>query len=162
MGDIVQNVNAYDLSYFAVNEQEKLPKLYVAKSTKRQSQIGAQSKRIFKIIMVSTLFLTLVVSVLYMQSVSTMLSGEIAKQENILVELQSEYGYYNNEIEMKTNLSSVEEYALTQLGLVKRSSAQTAYIYREGKSEIMYTQTFWSKLTGIFFKNINGSSTNIA
>ncbi len=161
MRDNVQNRNAYDLNYFAATEKETRPKLYVATTTRRQKQIGAQSKRIFKIIMLSTLFLTLVASVLYMQSVSTMLNGEIAKQEEILLELQSEYGYLNNEIEMKTNLNSVEEYALTQLGLVKRNSSQTVYIYRDGKSEITYTQTLWNRLTGIFMNNLDDDSLSI-
>ncbi len=143
-----QNTNAYDLDYFAKSEENR-PRLYVAKHIKQDKKLKGYNKSLLKTIFVATVLITLVSSVLYMQSIDTALTGEIAKQEQALLELESEYGYLNNEIEMRTNLINVENYATTQLGLVKRDSAQTVYLYRENSAQILYKKTIWQEMIGM-------------
>ncbi len=154
------NATAYDLDYFAKSETKK-PRLYVAKHAKNKNNLKGYNKSLFKTIFIATVLITLVSAVLYMQSVDTALTGEIAKQEQALLELESEYGYLNNEIEMKTNLINVESYAIQQLGLVKRDSAQTVYLYRDGGTQITYQKTVWQEIIGMLSNSVQNISAYI-
>ncbi len=162
MQNTMQNTAAYDLNYFAQDEIKKEPKLYVAKHVGKRKGLKSYNKSVLKSILIATLMVTLIGAVLYMQSVDTMLSGEIAKQEEILLELESDYGYLNNEIEMRTNLINVEAYAISQLGLVKRDPSQTVYVHRGNESSIVYKQTIWEEVIGYFSGGVQNISSYIA
>ena len=69
----------------------------------------------------------------------TELTGDIQTQQQQLVELQSEYAYLSNEMEMKANITQVEQYAQDQLGLVKLDQSQIIYV--SGKAENSVTRT---------------------
>ena len=59
---------------------------------------------------------------------STELSAQIRTQEDTLADLQSEYTYLAGEMEMKTNLSAVQEYATNTLKMVKMDRSQVTYV----------------------------------
>ncbi len=154
----MQHTNAYDINYFAKSEAEKTPKLYVAKHLKKEKPLKGYNKSLRQTILIATWLISLISAVLYMQSIDTALSGEIAKKQQELTALESEYGYLNNEIEMRTNLINVETYATTQLGLIKREPSQTVYIYRGNNNQITYKQSLWQEVVGFF----SGGAKNIS
>ncbi|MEG1407167.1 MAG: cell division protein FtsL, partial [Ruthenibacterium sp.] len=85
---------------------------------------------------------------LYSQTKATEMSGQIAMQQQELVDLQSEYTYLSNEVEMKTNLTSVEEYARTKLGLVKIDKSQITYVERKNDEVIVRPKNELQKIFG--------------
>lgn len=48
---------------------------------------------------------------------------------------QSEYAYLNNEMEMRTSLKNVEQYAQSQLGLRLNSGSDSQITYVERKND---------------------------
>ncbi len=120
----MQTNTAYDFARFERREQK--PQLRVVKRTKTQKiKAGIRAVRV---VAIAALFLALVVSVLYSQVQSTELSAELRRQQNQLEDLQSEYTYLANEMEMRTNLSAVQEYAANVLKMIKMDRSQITYV----------------------------------
>ncbi|MEG2653667.1 MAG: hypothetical protein RSA17_08810 [Ruthenibacterium sp.] len=109
-------------------------------------------------ILLSTLFLTLVCGVLYLQTNVTELSAKVESQQAELVNLQSEYTYLSNELEMKTSLKNVEEYATTRLGLVKLDQSQVVYVQRNPGSTITRKEGMLERMLGFASKSTKGLS----
>ena len=118
----MQTNAAYDLERFAPREQSR-----VCAWPGSQSPNGGLARynlKWIKAVAFASVFLALVCSVLYPQVQSTELSAQIRTQEDTLADLQSEYTYLSNEMEMKTNLSAVQEYATNTLKMVKMDRSQ--------------------------------------
>ena len=118
----MQTNAAYDLERFAPREQK--PRLRVAGQPKPKRGLARYNLKWIKAVAFASVFLALVCSVLYSQVQSTELSAQIRTQEDTLADLQSEYTYLSNEMEMKTNLSAVQEYATNTLKMVKMDRSQ--------------------------------------
>lgn len=120
----MQTNTAYDFSRF--ERREQAPPLRVVKRTKRQ-KIRA-GFRWARVVAFAALFLALVVSVLYSQVQSTELSAQLRREQEHLEDLQSEYTYLTNEMEMRTNLSAVQSYAANVLKMIKMDRSQITYV----------------------------------
>lgn len=70
------------------------------------------------------------------------------------MELRSEYDYLNNQLEMQTNLTEVENYARTELGLVKMDKSQITYVAGGEEARVVRQasgfQRFMQHVTGGF------------
>ncbi|MEG1925461.1 MAG: hypothetical protein RR415_06915 [Ruthenibacterium sp.] len=142
----MQQNAAYDLETFAPREPRE--RLHVAARTKKRRRLSFITLRNVKIAAVAVIVLSLVCSVLYSQTKATEMSGQIAMQQQELLDLQSEYTYLSNEVEMKTNLTSVEEYARTKLGLVKIDKSQITYVERKNDEVIVRPKNELQKIFG--------------
>ena len=119
---------AYDLSTFEKREKQQKPRLQVAK--------GAKPKRKFdfsglKVVATVAIIVSLAWGVLYSRAQVTELTTQISTTQTSLSNAKSEYDYLNLQLESKTDLSSVETYALTQLGLTKMDASQVTYLTLE-------------------------------
>ena len=120
----MQTNTAYDFSLF--EKREEKPQLRVVKRTRRQKiKAGLGWARV---VTFAALFLALVVSVLYSQVQSTELSAQLRREQDTLEDLQSEYTYLTNEMEMRTNLSAVQDYAANVLKMIKMDRSQITYV----------------------------------
>jgi len=142
----MQQTEAYDLNTFAARAPRRRAPLHVAPPVKKKRGLARFNLKAVRVVLVSTLFLGLVCSVLYSQSQVTVLTGNIAKQQQQLVDLQSEYTYLTNEMEMKTSLDSVADYASTKLGLVKLDRSQIVYVQRSPEARIVRKAGFFENL----------------
>lgn len=144
---------AYDLDTFAPRRQRQRQPLKVVKNKKRRKLLGIDL-RVVKIVALASIFLALVASVLYSHTTATELAGRIKTEQDALVELESEYAYLNNELDMKSNIATVEEYATGQLGLVKMDRSQVTYVYGGDENTITRTKTGFGRLTDQLQKGI--------
>ena len=82
------------------------------------------------------------------------LGGQIGDMQSELTELRSEYDYLNNQLEMQTNLTEVENYARTELGLVKMDKSQITYVAGNEEARVVRQasgfQQFLQHITGGF------------
>jgi len=72
---------------------------------------------------------------LYSRAQVTELTTQISTAQTSLSNAKSEYDYLNLQLESKTDLSSVETYAVTQLGLTKMDASQVTYLTLEDKDK---------------------------
>ena len=138
-----QEVAAYNLEDFAAREPRE--RLRVAEKTKKRGFARINLNTV-KIVAFASIFVALVCSVLDSQRTVTELTAKIAQGENALFDLQSEYAYLNNEMEMRTSLKNVEQYAQAQLGLVKLDKSQITYVERKNDEVIVRPETNLQKL----------------
>ncbi len=141
------NGAAYDLSVFAPREERERQPLRVVKNPKKKKLLGKIDFAAVKIVAVAAVFLALVCSVLYAQAAATELASSIKVQEDQLKELKDDYTYLSNQIEMKTNISAVEEYATSKLGLTKMDKSQVYYVYGDQQNTITRSKTGLGKFT---------------
>ncbi len=142
----------YNFQDFTREENKEPSRLYVA-TTQDRAEIKRKRYRAFKNGVIACLFLILVSTVVFLQSTSNMLTGDILKQEEEILLLESQEQYLVNYIEMQTNLSEVEEYAKTQLGMVEQSSSQVVYVYRDSQGSIVREKTTFEKMFDLISKN---------
>ncbi len=138
---MAQETAAYDLNVFAPRPKRQRQPLHVVKNPRpRKKLLGKIDLNAVKIVAVAAVFLALICSVLYGQTRSTELTAEIKSQEDTLSELQSDYQYLSTQIEMKTNISAVEEYAAS-LGLAQMDSSQIYYVYGDEENTVTRSKT---------------------
>ena len=142
----MQTNAAYDLERFAPREQK--PRLRVAGQPKPKRGLARYNLKWIKAVAFASVFLALVCSVLYSQVQSTELSAQIRTQEDTLADLQSEYTYLSNEMEMKTNLSAVQEYATNTLKMVKMDRSQVTYVTTGQENKGERSDTGLARLAG--------------
>ena len=123
---------AYDLTTFENREQR--PRLRVARSPKAKRRVDLSG---FKIIAVVAVIFSLAWGVLYSRAQVTELTTQISSTESDLSEAKSEYDYLNLQLESRTDLETVEDYAVTQLGLVKVDSSQITYLTLESEDTVV-------------------------
>ena len=129
----MQQTAAYDLNMYARSawrtQREGQERLRVEKTEKRVVLRRLLAAR--AVCGACAVALGLICSVLVAQSTLTELGGQIGDMQSELTELRSEYDYLNNQLEMQTNLTEVENYARTELGLVKMDKSQITYVAGE-------------------------------
>lgn len=142
----MQTAQVYQFDAFS--EQEVRVPLRVAHGSekRRRRMMSRKSKQVIKIVCLSILFVSLVCSVLYAQSTVTVLNAQILEQQEEMTQAKSEYAYLTNELEMKTNLKTVEEEATARLGLVKLEPSQIVYVDREKQSTIVYRENWLAQM----------------
>lgn len=143
---------AYDLSTF--ENREERPRLQVAR--------GAKPKRKFdfsglKIVATVAVIFSLAWGVLYSRAQITELTTQISAAERDLSDAKSEYDYLNLQLESKTDLASVETYAVTQLGLTKMDASQITYLTMENEDKIVKPESE----VKTFFDNFSSGFMNV-
>lgn len=123
---------AYNLRDF----ETKQPAIRVARPDKKAKPRTRFNLRPIRTAAVSVVFLALIFSLLYTRSEITEMTTAIANKQDEIVELKSEYDYMNFQLESKTSLSSVEEYAVSQLNLAKLDSSQITYVTLQNENRI--------------------------
>ncbi|WP_040196553.1 hypothetical protein [Candidatus Soleaferrea massiliensis] len=128
---------AYDLSIYAPKPQgpEEVPEIKVVSKRKpKQKLITVQNVALALILVVMTAFM------LYNRAVLTEIGGQIATQNGVLNELQSETERLSVELDRKMSLNSIENYATTQLGLSKMQKYQVEYVNLSQGDQVELTQ----------------------
>lgn len=135
---------AYDLSKLNENELKNDP--YIVSKPKSNKAISP-----FKIILTLVVILALATFFISSQISLNELNGEMAVKSKKLNELSNERTKLYIDLETRTSLSNVEEYAVSELGLQKANNSQVEYVNipRENKIE------FEDKEPGFFEKILN-------
>ena len=132
---------AYDLSFYE-QEQER----HIARKEKKESVIiKAQTKfslgrKIADILSVAVM-ITLIVAVIATNAAVTTASTQIADMQDEIIRLESEKAYLEFTLESRMTLDQIENYAQTQLGMVKMDSAQKKYVELETENKIVVNQS---------------------
>lgn len=137
----MQTATVYDLNTFAPREARPRRELKVVKNPKANKVVPWKRLRWIKAVALAALFLALVCSLLYSQAKVTELGAAIDGQASVLADLNSDYDYLTSQMEMKTNMKSVEEYATSQLGLVALDRSQITYVYGDDENSIVRYKT---------------------
>ena len=138
----MQQTAAYDLNMYARSarrtQREGLERLRVEKTEKRVVLRRLWQRAQFVVLC----------------AVALELGGQIGDMQSELTELRSEYDYLNNQLEMQTNLTEVENYARTELGLVKMDKSQITYVAGNEEARVVRQesgfQQFLQHITGGF------------
>ena len=145
----MQQQQAYDLSTFE-NRQPR-PKLRVAKNPKAKRRFDLAG---LKIIATAAIIFSLAWGVLYSRAQLTELTTQVSAVESDLSDAKSEYDYLNLQLESKTDLDTVENYALTKLGLVKMDPSQVTYLTLENEDKVVKLEsevkTFFDNFSAAF------------
>ena len=132
---------AYDLSFYE-QEQER----HIARKEKKEIVIiKAQTKfslgrKIANILSVAVM-ITLIVAVIATNAAVTTASTQIADMQDEIIRLESEKAYLEFTLESRMTLDQIENYAQTQLGMVKMDSAQKKYVELETENKIVVNQS---------------------
>ena len=132
---------AYDLSFYE-QEQER----HIARKEKKESVIiKAQTKfslgrKIANILSVAVM-ITLIVAVIATNAAVTSATSLIADMQAEIIRLESEKAYLEFTLESRMTLDQIENYAQTQLGMVKMDSAQKKYVELETENKIVVNQS---------------------
>lgn len=137
----MQSAAVYDLNTFAPREARQRRELKVVKNPKSKKSLSWQRLRWIKAVALAAFFLALVCSLLYSQAKVTELGAAIDSQLSVLEDLNSDYDYLTSQMEMKTNMKSVEEYATSKLGLVALDRSQITYVDGNDENSIVRYKT---------------------
>lgn len=127
-----QNV-AYDLNKFANRSPERRMRVQKGEDKKAIRRFKLKGVRTVMLICVMSFLLG---SLLYSQSISNELTSKINDIEKTCAEAMSEHTYLANEMQMKTNISNIEQQAAA-LGLVKMDKSQITYITLAQENKIV-------------------------
>ena len=125
---------AYDLSRYEY--QAPKPKNII--KAKRVVQVSASFPKTFALVICAGF---LMCCVLYGKVETAKLQSEIAQQEDTVDMLKSENVRMQSEIEGKTSLSNIEDYAENVLGLQKLDKSQIEYVELETGNVIEIPET---------------------
>jgi hypothetical protein len=85
--------------------------------------------------------ITLIVAVIATNAAVTTASTQIADMQDEIIRLESEKAYLEFTLESRMTLDQIENYAQTQLGMVKMDSAQKKYVELETENKIVVNQS---------------------
>lgn len=126
---------AYDYSvYEPVRKAEPVRKIQVKKAAHKQT-ISA-----FKAFITAVAATFLLCAIIYAKAEESRLYKEASRLENQLAVISSDNVIMQSELEAKTNIKYVEEYAENVLGLQKLDKAQIEYIELQKENVIRVTQ----------------------
>ncbi len=111
----------------------------------------------FKSVMLVAFFALLIMGVLYSNAELTEQYGEIEKLSDELTLLESEHSYLSFDMERRTSLQEVEEYAIRELGLVKNDTSKIEYIHLKSENELQVKEEpaqEWEKMISQNFLSI--------
>ena len=137
----MQAATVYDLNTFAPREVRQRQNLKVVKNPKGKKKLSLQRLYWVKVVALAAFFFALVCSLLYSQAKVTELGAAIDSQSSVLADLQTDYDYLNSQMEMKTNMKSLQEYATSQLGMVALDRSQITYVYTDDENSIVRHKT---------------------
>ena len=123
---------AYDLTTF--ENRDSRPRLRVAHNPKAKRKRDLSG---LKIIATAAVICSLAWGVLYSRAQVTELTTQISSVESDLSDAKSEYDYLNLQLESRTDLETVENYAVTQLGLVQADPSQITYLTLENEDKVV-------------------------
>lgn len=155
---MAKNLNsnlAYDLS--ALRQRQVKNKNYILSKSKQQSKINP-----FKISFILFTILVLSGMLIFSHINLNELNNSYNKLSKNLEELKSENTRLSLELESKTSLKNVEEYAKKELGLKKGDSSQIEYVSMPQKNKIEHNNKLKSIFDYIsnFFENLMNIITN--
>lgn len=127
---------AYDLSQFAPQQEERRPRVEVVR---RDSDVVFQKKlaklKIRCALLTAAVLVLMVMTVNSRTELNETMNG-IQRKTSELTDLQSEYIYLNYELESLVSLKNAEEYAETELGLIKLGQSQVEYVNLQSENTI--------------------------
>lgn len=136
---MAKNINqnlAYDFSSYVEEYVESKPKIISKKTVKaKKSKLNPVS-----IFLVVALVGGITSGLVYNNVVLNELGNEITQMSNELDELNSENTRLNVDLETKTSLRKIEEYATNELGLQRANNNQIEYVRVEQENKIETTQ----------------------
>lgn len=121
---------AYDLAQYEVKQPQR-PRVQVAPAQKTRSKGLGFATVFYAVIIIALMSITV-----YSRMVLTETEAAIASKQEKLTELQSMNAYLNYQVESLVSLKSAEEYAKTELGLVKLSAGRIEYVTLEKENKI--------------------------
>lgn len=143
---------AYDLKTF--ENRPSRPPLQLSRKNKKTPQ---RSFYRLKLILAAVVVVSLAWGVLYSQAQITELTSQISTAEKELTDAKSEYDYLNLTLESLTDLKTVEEYAVTQLGLSRMNAAQVTYLAMEDEDRVEKPESGLES----FFENFTSGFMNV-
>ena len=149
---------AYDLSRFEAQTAEKRTQIEAVKKVKSNTAVKA-TPRIspLKAIACMLLVISVASALLYTRVLLTERISDVTEASAEYTKLEAEGTRMNLELEGKVSLKNAEEYAGTQLGMVKKDSKNVEYIRltQENKIEVPEDTTpgFWDSVKE-FFANL--------
>lgn len=114
---------AYDLSRFEPREERSTPRLRVVKN-----KAAVKPNSMFSTLCLVLVLVVLIVFTIYNQVVLTELGAQISAQNEELKALESEAVQLKSQLDASNSLSTLEEFARTQLGMGKLEQSQVVYI----------------------------------
>lgn len=121
----------YDRNFSRAEEERRLE--IIRSNNRRQRE-----KRAFAVklgLMICTMILLMAATV-YSRLVLTETRAQINSRTSDLTELQSENAYLSYQLESLVSLKNAEEYAISELGLVKLDSSRIEYVNLQTENEI--------------------------
>lgn len=135
---------AYDLSLFAPREareeaEQQAKQDQSAKKVKQQAKAVVHPAVVIRWTALA-LFIALSLAAMMMCNVQlTKLNDEMAKSQAQLTAAQGEQVRLNMQLESRTSLSNVEDYAVNKLGLQKSNLSQITYIHLANQDKVEIT-----------------------
>lgn len=125
---------AYDLSRFAPEPRQQ-PQVRVVKTTNKKKKADKRRAVKARSVVFVVVLLLLMAGTVFSRMQLTETRAQINACAADLSEMESYNTYLNYELESKISLKDAEEFAVTELGLVKLSSNQISYVnLNEGNS----------------------------
>ncbi len=144
MQNVMTSTSAIDRQYYRQDytDQGAKTRASVPGRYKKVAVTKAHSRGLerFKLSLIVVFFALLIMTLLYSNAQLTEQVGEIEKLADELVLLESEYAYQSFDMERRTSLSEVEEYAIRELGLVKSDSSKIEYIYLNSENQLLVNE----------------------
>ncbi len=139
---------AYDLSRFEPKEERSSsPKRH----RKPKYRLRQDLPRVLSMLMVMAVAIGIFGYMLYSHVQIAELSDQISTAKSDLSQAKSEYDYLNMQVQSKTSLANVEEYARNVLGMKKLDNYQVEYItIREQQQAQVNSEqddSFWGSIT---------------
>lgn len=149
---------AYDLSRFETQTAEKRTQIEVVKKVKSNTAVKTASRiSPLKAIVCMLLIIGVASALLYTRVLLTERISDVSKASAEYTKLEAEGTRMNLELEGKVSLKNAEEYAGTQLGMVKKDNNNIEYIRltQENKIEVPEDTApgFWDSVKE-FFANL--------
>jgi cell division protein FtsL len=144
---------AYDLSLFEAREdREEIEEAAQAPQEEKNAEKAKVSPAAVVRWSAAALFIVLALTAMMICNVQlTQLNDELSTSQNKLSAVQSEQVTLSMQLESRTSLSNVENYATNQLGLKKSNQSQIHYIHLADKDRVDITP----KSENIFTNLIN-------
>ncbi len=132
---------AYDLSLYEAAEERqvarKVPKESVVIKAQTKFNIGRKIAKVFSI----ALTITLIIGILATKAATTSYISKTARVNNEIVQLESEKAYLEFTLESRMTLDEIENYAVSQLGMVKMDASQRQYVELETENKLEVSES---------------------
>ena len=124
---------AYDYNR-SISREEEQRRLEIVRSNNRR--IREKRAYIAKLTALVCVMATLMIATVYSRLVLTETKADINSLTSDLTELESENAYLSYQLESLVSLKNAEDYAVSELGLVKLDSSRIEYVNLQDQNEI--------------------------